>query len=377
MTEPRVESVSEAGVVVSPDPDGVLGELVAALMAENGEQRLKAIARGELEALAVGGLALRRLTERGEAKARWIVSRGKATAIVTGEAVERLVWQAYDHRRWAAMQTFPIGGTFARGRFVIIDELRGVPVRGMYRARDVDGPTTYLVTMGPPQKAELSALRRALAFDVPGIAPLAYLGRLEPHSEAGYEGMLEREPAGLPVSALAPPIARAAALRIALDVARVIRGAHAAGIHFGTLRPELIYVQSAATPVVTEIAPRADRFWLTASDVCFGVAPCFDSFYLAPEQLARPFDPITAATDVFALGAMLAHGLTGEPPFDGEGTPQAMSIMLGCRRPFAGPPELAALIDRALAPEPAARITLDAWIGALEAATASAAPAAT
>ncbi|HEX8106436.1 MAG TPA: hypothetical protein VF516_01860 [Kofleriaceae bacterium] len=365
MSEPRVESVSEGSVVVIPDPDGVLGALIAALLAEPGEMRLKAIAHGTVDTLSLGELELRCSTTRGGVAPTWSVNRGSATAIVTGDVVERLVDQAYQHRRAAELATFPIGGRLGQGRYVITHALRGGPDRGMYRARAAGEVTTYLATLGPPQTRDFSELRRELAFDVPGIAPLEYIGRLEPHSEAGHEGMLEREPAGLPAAELAHPMARDATLQLALGIARVIRGAHAAGIFLGTLRPELVYVQSAAVPVVTGIAPRAERFWLTATPRTYGVAPCFDDFYQSPEQLAQPHDPATAASDVFALGAMLAHWLAGEHPFEGEGSLQAMSIALGRRRAFAGPPELTAPIDGALAPA-SERVSLDAWIRELE-----------
>jgi hypothetical protein len=327
--------------------------------------RLKAIAHGTVDALSLGRLELRRSTTRGGVPPTWSVSHGGATAIVTGDAVERLVDQAYQHRRVAELAVFPIGGRLGQGRYAITHALRGGPDRGMYRARGVGEVTTYLATLGPPQVRDFTELRRELAFDVPGIAPLEYIGRLEPHGEAGHEAMLEREPAGLPASELAHPMAGNAALRLVLGIARVVRGAHAAGKFFGTLRPELVYVQSASEPVVTGIAPRAERFWLTAAPRTYGVAPCFDDFYQSPEQLAQPHDPATAASDVFALGAMLAHWLAGEHPFEGESTLQAMSIALGRRRAFAGPRELAALIDGALAPA-SGRVSLDAWIRELE-----------
>lgn len=365
MSEPRVQSVSGSTVIVAPDLDGVLGALVGALVAEPDEETLKAIARGTPASLTLGELELRRSDPHRDGPPSWRVRRGSVTASVTAEVVERMLDEAYQHRHASALATFPIGGRLGQGRYAIMQTLRGGPDRGMYRTRGTGEPVSYLATLGPPQARDVAALWRDLALDVPGIARLAYIGRLEPDSEAGYDAMLECEPAGCPVAELAYPIAREVALQIALGVARLIRGAHAAGCFLGTLRPELIYVQSATAPVVTGIAPRAERFWLTATPRTYGVAPCFDGFYQAPEQLVQPHDPATAASDVFALGAMLAHWVTGEHPFEGEGALQAMSIALDRRRDFTGSPELAASINAALAPA-AQRSTLDAWIGALE-----------
>src|SRR5262245_19013408 len=110
MSEPRVESVREGWVVVIPDPEGVLGALIAALLAEPGETRLKAITRGTANTMSLGELELRCSTSRGGEPPTWHVRRGGATAIVTREVVERLVDQAYQHRRAAELTIFSIGG---------------------------------------------------------------------------------------------------------------------------------------------------------------------------------------------------------------------------------------------------------------------------
>jgi serine/threonine-protein kinase len=96
--------------------------------------------------------------------------------------------------------------------------------------------------------------------------------------------------------------------------------------------------------------------------------------YIAPEILAgAPFDH---RSDIFAMGCVLYEATTGEQAFRGANDPQIMQAVL--KGAYHSPPavvrgfplELAAIIDRALAPEPrkrfptaeAMRIALEEWL---------------
>jgi serine/threonine-protein kinase len=96
--------------------------------------------------------------------------------------------------------------------------------------------------------------------------------------------------------------------------------------------------------------------------------------YMAPEQIGgNNFD---RRADVFGMGVVLYETLTGVQPFHGSNDPQVMQAVLrGTYDPPVTlvktvPPELAAIIDRALAPEPRARfataermrVALEEWL---------------
>ena len=93
---------------------------------------------------------------------------------------------------------------------------------------------------------------------------------------------------------------------------------------------------------------------LTATGQVIGTAA-----YLSPEQVEG--HPATPASDVYGMGIVLYEMLTGSPPFSG-GTPLAIALAhttrpvpsLRAARPDV-PPELAGVVERALAKDPAAR----------------------
>jgi hypothetical protein len=83
--------------------------------------------------------------------------------------------------------------------------------------------------------------------------------------------------------------------------------------------------------------------------------------YMAPEQAAGHTDRIDERTDVFALGALLYHVLTGRAPYGGASVEQTLDqAREGRPRPVrelerAGPEALAAICERAMARQPADR----------------------
>jgi hypothetical protein len=249
------------------------------------------------------------------------------------------------------------------GAFQIVRELHGTPDRGIYRGRERWSNRSVLVTLGAPQTLDADALRAKLEHRGRGVTRLRFIGHLEANVETEYTGLVEDEPDGAPASeALALPLDPARAVKLAFTLGEI---AYRARHPFVGLRPELIYVRDAA---VTAVAPRTEPFFVTASPRCYGVPPCFDLFYLAREVIARPRAPATDLADVFSICAILAHWVTGEHPFEGiVAAEQAISIAATRRRPWTGPPELGAIIDAGLAPEPENRTELVNLLAALEA----------
>ncbi len=143
---------------------------------------------------------------------------------------------------------------------------------------------------------------------------------------------------------------------ILAQVAGALDAAHAAGLVHRDVKPANILVGSGDHAYLTDfgltrLAAGADT--LTTRGEWVGTPD-----YSAPEQIRG--DPITAATDVYALGCLLYRVLTGGVPFPREtrearvwahlnALPPAPSEFDSVLQPFDG------VVARALAKEPAAR----------------------
>jgi serine/threonine protein kinase len=94
--------------------------------------------------------------------------------------------------------------------------------------------------------------------------------------------------------------------------------------------------------------------------------------YMAPEQVLG--EPLSDATDIWGIGAVLFHAATGQAPFDtGEDEP-TRCLQLEGRAPSVRslrrlPAELATVIDRCLEPEPERRPAIDEVFSTLKALT--------
>ena len=175
------------------------------------------------------------------------------------------------------------------------------------------------------------------------------------------------------------PLPPAEAAAIAADVADALAVAHEAGVVHRDVKPANVMLPSRGQVKVMDfgIASSSMSTNLTATGIVVGTAR-----YLSPEQ-ARG-ERATPASDLYAIGILLYEMLTGAPPFDHE-TPvaTAMAHVSEDPRPVAEarpgvPAGLAALVDRCLQKDPAARPpTAEALAEELRAAPGGADPAPT
>jgi hypothetical protein len=358
VSTPRIVDYGHSGPRLEDDPHGVASELVTALLSNVGSRWVAELVRGDAIRVQLGP---RLHAQRPAAPVRsWTLTRTDtgATLEMSADQIDQLVRLAWDFRRMYWMENFPLGSALAGGRYEVRELLHGGADRGMYRGVDHQNGGSVLVTIGTTQRERHEHLLRKLGYGVPGIAELLHIG---PLTDGEHTGMVEAEPSGVPVSTLRSPLAPVQAVRWALALARIAAEAHARGHVLVGLRPELVYVDGDA---FTGVAPRCEPFLATSERRDYGVAPCFDQFFMAPEVLSHPDEPPSPAADVFSLSAILALWLTGEHPFEGEGMLQAMAISAGQRRALEIALRFRPVLENGLAPREA-RMTLDQLIDTL------------
>jgi len=169
------------------------------------------------------------------------------------------------------------------------------------------------------------------------------------------------------------PVEEAVALGARLG--RGLAHAHARGVLHRDLKPENVLFDELGAPRLVDFGlARAERAEpLTRSGTRMG-----SPSYMPPEQAEGA--PADARSDVYGLGAVLYHALTGRRPFQGASPLEVLEAVLKGRpepprahRPDL-PPAVEAVVLRAMARDPARRFAkADALADALEAAVRPAA----
>ncbi|WP_437282584.1 serine/threonine-protein kinase [Sorangium sp. So ce375] len=146
-----------------------------------------------------------------------------------------------------------------------------------------------------------------------------------------------------------------AAARIAREVCDGIAAAHAAGIVHRDIKPENIFLTGdPACPTVKVldfgISKTAAPSTLTRTGMVLGTPA-----YMAPEQAKG--DEIDPRADIYAVGAVLYHALTGKRPFE-RSDPTAVLLAVMTEEPPPPrsinpeiPPALEVVVQRAMAKE--------------------------
>ncbi|MFR9726569.1 protein kinase domain-containing protein [Streptomyces sp. MS19] len=149
------------------------------------------------------------------------------------------------------------------------------------------------------------------------------------------------------------PLSPAEAARLGAQLAEALRDIHRCGLVHRDLKPGNVLLAEDGVRLIDFGISRAlsDSHRLTEDGAVLGSPP-----FMAPEQLTGGAE-VTAAADVFALGAVVAYAVTGRSPFESGGDLLAAAYRVVHEEPDVDdvPDALLDLVTRCLAKDPARR----------------------
>lgn len=246
---------------------------------------------------------------------------------------------------------FPGGGLLERSLddYELLDEIARGGMGVVYRARQRSLnrlvavkliSTSVLAAPDPVRRFRAEAEALAL-LDHPRIVPIYEFGEAEGVCYFSMRLLTNGSLADRLADYAAAP--RAAAVLIG-QVARAIHHAHRRGVLHRDLKPSNILLDADGQPQIADFG-LAKRLGAEADLSSTGMVIGTPSF-MAPEQAERQLAAVTAASDIYGLGAILYAMLTEKPPVDGESLTE---ILLRLReRPPAPPCRLNPRVDRRL-----------------------------
>jgi serine/threonine-protein kinase len=248
------------------------------------------------------------------------------------------------------------------GRYRLLREIGGGGMGTVYEAEDTQLGRRVAVKLLPPEYSRdrrakerfLREARTAAAVDHPNLCTVHDAGESEGRLYivlSFYEGETLRD------RIRRGPLPLAEAREVAIQVARGLARAHEAGIVHRDVKPANVMLPRRGEAKILDFGIarlEGDEVSLTRTGASWGTPA-----YMSPEH-ARG-EPVDGRTDVWSLGVMLYEMVAGRRPFGGESIEALVSSILTQEpepleriRPDV-PPELARVVDKALAKAPEER----------------------
>jgi serine/threonine protein kinase len=220
----------------------------------------------------------------------------------------------------------PIPGRI--GDYEPVEEIGRGGMGVVYRARQTSLGRTVALKMilrgGLASASDVARFRAeaesAARLNHPNIVPVYEVGE---HEGQPYFSMQLVEGTTLGERLQQRPLTAREAAELLAPICRAIHEAHKNGVLHRDLKPSNILIDETGRAFVTDFGlakriPRSesvDGDSLSLSTLTHSGAIVGTPSYMAPEQAAGPRGEISAATDVYSLGALLYAMLTGRAPF--------------------------------------------------------------
>jgi TolB-like protein/Flp pilus assembly protein TadD/predicted Ser/Thr protein kinase len=217
------------------------------------------------------------------------------------------------------------------GDYELLEEMGRGGQGVVYRARQKSlNRTVALKIVGLGQWATESHLKRfhleaeaAASLDHPCIVPIYEIGERE---GSCYFSMKLVEGGPLDKVAGREPMSPRRAAELIARLARTLHYAHERGVLHRDIKPGNILIDAKGEPHLTDFG--LARLVETGSTITRTREALGTPSYMAPEQAEGERAQLTSAADVYGLGAVLYHLLSGHPPFAGGTTYQTIRLLL-------------------------------------------------
>src|SRR5438132_10857315 len=217
------------------------------------------------------------------------------------------------------------------GDYELLEEIGRGGQGVVYRARQKSlNRTVALKVIGLGQFASTPHLKRfrqeaeaAASLEHPQIVPIYEIGERDRSCYFSMKfvegGQLDAVLEGKPM-----PVRQAAELLV--KIARTVEFAHEHGILHRDIKPGKILLDKKGEPHLTDFG--LARLVEQESTVTNSFDVLGTPSYMAPEQAAGQAKELTAAADVYSLGAVFYQMLTSQPPFAGGTTYETIRLVL-------------------------------------------------
>ena len=164
----------------------------------------------------------------------------------------------------------------------------------------------------------------AASLDHPCIVPIHEIGQSD---GSCYFSMQLVEGRRLDEVIKSEPMANRSAAELIIKLARTVHYAHKRGILHRDIKPGNILIDAEGEPHLTDfgLARLVERESTITGTM---VEALGTPSYMAPEQAAGDAAQLTAATDVYGLGAVFYHLVAGHPPFVGGTIYETVRLVL-------------------------------------------------
>jgi len=217
------------------------------------------------------------------------------------------------------------------GDYELLEEIGRGGQGVVYRARQKSlNRTVALKVIGLGQFASTPHLKRfrqeaeaAASLEHPQIVPIYEIGERD---RSCYFSMKFVEGGQLDAVLEGKPIPVRQAAELLVKIARTVEFAHEHGILHRDIKPGNILLDKKGEPHLTDFG--LARLVEQESTVTNSLDVLGTPSYMAPEQAAGQTKNLTAAADVYGLGAVFYQMLTGRPPFAGGTTYETIRLVL-------------------------------------------------